>query len=658
MRADGQRWNSRRGFLKAGGAARRRDGAVPSGAGRDGRDDRDDEPRTRTQRPPRPAPADPRRRGDVDGPDGRRLRQRRRAGRGQEDRRGRPQPERRRRGGDRRARAHRHAGFHRHPPPPVRDRAAQLPGRRPAVRRAGPAHHATTTSRRSCRPSRRCTGRRTCYISTLFGCAEPARRRRDDGLRHLADPPLAGAQRRRDPGAARRRAPRGLRLLRKRGRGAGQPVPGRCAAHQAAATSAPATSCCRWSWAARSTCPATKRPGRSAASSASRWRRTSSAPSACGRPSTSSPRPARSAPDNLFIHMTGMSDFAWQKARDAGAAVSLAVPIEMNMRHGTPPIQKALDLGFQPSLSTDVECTLTADLFTQMRSAMALQRMFLNGLALGENGPPETAQAALATTRDVLRWATVNGARDLKLERKTGSLTPGKEADIIILDAEAINVAPLNHVPGAVVSLMDRSNVETVIVAGKIRKWKGRMLDVNLRRLRRELEASRDDLFAARRHTAGPVPRTLSPHRAATPQRPPEIPHALSHHHRRQLPAARLADRPREARRSISAAGARARAVAHSAAVPGRGAERRHAARDPRAGRGRAGHRQRRRDPARELFEPLRHRARRRRPGQPGPGAGPLRPPEPGAAHRRQDPPPACGGSGRHQVPARAHRRA
>lgn len=201
--------------------------------------------------------------------------------------------------------------------------------------------------------------------------------------------------------------------------------------------------------------------------------------------------------DNLFIHMTGMSDFAWQKARDAGAGVSLAVPIEMNMRHGTPPIQKALDLGFQPSLSTDVECTLTADFFTQMRSAMALQRMFLNSRALGENGPPETSLPKLLTTSDMLRWATMNGARDLKLDRKVGSLTPGKEADIIILDAEAVNVAPLNHVPGAVVSLMERSNVETVLVAGKIRKWKGRLVDVNLGRLRRELEASRDHLFAS-----------------------------------------------------------------------------------------------------------------------------------------------------------------
>jgi hypothetical protein len=56
-------------------------------------------------------------------------------------------------------------------------------------------------------------------------------------------------------------------------------------------------------------------------------------------------------------------------------------------------------------------------------------------------------------------------------------------------------VFPVNHVPGAVVQMMDRSNVETVIVAGKVRKWKGRLLDVDLSRLRRELERSRDRLF-------------------------------------------------------------------------------------------------------------------------------------------------------------------
>src|SRR6202023_3037048 len=91
---------------------------------------------------------------------------------------------------------------------------------------------------------------------------------------------------------------------------------------------------------------------------------------------------------------------------------------------------------------------------------------------------PPTSLPAPLTTRDVLRYAPMNGAKALRLDGKVGSLTPGKEADIIILDATAINVAPLNQVPGAVVSLMDRTNVE-------------------LPTLRRQLENSRDYIFAA-----------------------------------------------------------------------------------------------------------------------------------------------------------------
>jgi len=230
-------------------------------------------------------------------------------------------------------------------------------------------------------------------------------------------------------------------------------------------------------------------------------------------------------PDNLFIHVTGMSDAAWQKVKDVGAQVSIAFPIEMNMRHGMPPIIRMQQMGMEPSLSSDVEVTLTADFFTQMRSAMNLQRLVVNQMTLdkpngNQNLPdprnwelPQTAATstdtdfpywptppagvpAPLTTRDVLRYATINGAKALRLDGKTGTLTPGKEADIIILDAQSINVAPVNNVPGAVVSLMDRTNVETVIVAGKVRKWKGRLLDVNLGSLRRQLENSRDYVFS------------------------------------------------------------------------------------------------------------------------------------------------------------------
>jgi cytosine/adenosine deaminase-related metal-dependent hydrolase len=209
--------------------------------------------------------------------------------------------------------------------------------------------------------------------------------------------------------------------------------------------------------------------------------------------------------DNLFIHMTGMSDPAWQRVKDVGAQVSVAFPIEMNMRHGMPPVHKLQQLGMEPSLSTDVEVTMTADFFTQMRSAMTMQRMMVNQAILEQGDfvfpnqwpTPSADKPPLYNVRDVLRFATINGAKHLRLDKKTGSLTPGKEADILILDATAINVAPLNNVPGAVVSLMERTNVETVIVAGKVRKWKGKLLDVDLPSLRRQLENSRDFIFSA-----------------------------------------------------------------------------------------------------------------------------------------------------------------
>jgi len=203
--------------------------------------------------------------------------------------------------------------------------------------------------------------------------------------------------------------------------------------------------------------------------------------------------------------MTGMSDLAWNKVKEVGAQVSIAFPIEMNMRHGIPPIHTMQRLGLEPSLSSDVETNMTACFFTQMRSAMTMQRMVVNQMILEQGNfvfpnqwpTPAPTLPPLLNVRDVLRFATINGAKHLRLDGKTGSLKVGKEADIIILDATALNVTPVNHVPGAVVQMMDRSNVETVIVAGKIRKWRGKLLDVDLSKLRKNLEDSRDFIYNA-----------------------------------------------------------------------------------------------------------------------------------------------------------------
>jgi cytosine/adenosine deaminase-related metal-dependent hydrolase len=193
-------------------------------------------------------------------------------------------------------------------------------------------------------------------------------------------------------------------------------------------------------------------------------------------------------PGDEYIHCTHLSDAAWKLIKDTGGHVSLAVPIEMAMGHGLPPIQDALDHGIRPSLSSDVDVTMAQDPFTVMRAAFTLQRLGLLQRARtgAQNLPP------LLTCRDVLEFATIEGARCTGLDNKVGTLTPGKDADIVLLKADRLNVWPLNNAAGAVVNLMNPSNVETVFIAGKPRKWRGNLVGVSVPRMLRLAAQARD----------------------------------------------------------------------------------------------------------------------------------------------------------------------
>jgi cytosine/adenosine deaminase-related metal-dependent hydrolase len=183
-----------------------------------------------------------------------------------------------------------------------------------------------------------------------------------------------------------------------------------------------------------------------------------------------------------------LSGIAWRLIRDTGGHVSLAPPIEMAMGHGMPAIQDALDHGIRPSLSSDVDVTMAQDPFTIMRSTFTLQRLLvLQRTRNGELNPPR-----LLTCREVLEFATIEGARCALLDRKVGTLTPGKEADIVMLRADRLNVWPLNNAPGVVVNLMNPSNVETVFIAGKVRKWRGNLVGIDVARVLRLAKEARD----------------------------------------------------------------------------------------------------------------------------------------------------------------------
>jgi len=193
-------------------------------------------------------------------------------------------------------------------------------------------------------------------------------------------------------------------------------------------------------------------------------------------------------PGDEYIHCTHLSDAAWRLLKDTGAQISIAAPIEMAMGHGMPPIQDALDHGIRPSLSSDVDATMAQDPFTLMRSAFTLQRLLL--LQRARNG--EQNLAPLLTCRDVLEFATIEGARCAGLEHKVGTLTPGKDADIVMLAADRLNVWPLNNAPGAVVNVMNPGHVDTVFIAGKVKKWRGNLVGVDVPRVLRQAAEARD----------------------------------------------------------------------------------------------------------------------------------------------------------------------
>jgi 5-methylthioadenosine/S-adenosylhomocysteine deaminase len=187
---------------------------------------------------------------------------------------------------------------------------------------------------------------------------------------------------------------------------------------------------------------------------------------------------------------------AWEIWRDRGAHVSIAVLIEMQMRHGMPPFQQALDHGILPSLSPDVDTNMTTDPFSLMRGAFCLQRALANDLAFPESNPGGLPIPQGVTARQVIEMATIAGAASNRLLDKVGTLTPGKEADIVVLDARSITTWPMNNVPGTIVTMMNPRHVRDVLIAGKVVYWKGKLVGWNVDALLRQIEQARDRVLA------------------------------------------------------------------------------------------------------------------------------------------------------------------
>lgn len=167
--------------------------------------------------------------------------------------------------------------------------------------------------------------------------------------------------------------------------------------------------------------------------------------------------------DVTLVHCSMLDATDLDAIAASGAKVSLAPASEMAIGLGAPPIQGLIDRGIRPGLGVDQAALAPGDIFAAMRSANSMQHAASFDLKLaGKAGIP-----SLLSTREVIRYATSDGARVAGLGDVTGSIEPGKRADILVLRADRPNIHPVNDPIGAVVWGMDTSNVDWVLVGGE-----------------------------------------------------------------------------------------------------------------------------------------------------------------------------------------------
>jgi cytosine/adenosine deaminase-related metal-dependent hydrolase len=205
--------------------------------------------------------------------------------------------------------------------------------------------------------------------------------------------------------------------------------------------------------------------------------------------------------DVTLVHCTELDEADLDALATSGAYVSLAPSSEMTSGLGSPPIQQLIDRNMRPGLGVDDERVSPGDLFAQMRALNSLQHatVFDRKLA-GKAGIPR-----LLSTRDVIRSATAEGARVAGLGGVTGSIEPGKQADLIMLRTDRPNIFPINDPIGAVVWGMDTSNVDWVFVAGRPLMRSG-ALEANVEQARNLATTAHHHVAAAAGLAVGAAP--------------------------------------------------------------------------------------------------------------------------------------------------------
>jgi len=197
-------------------------------------------------------------------------------------------------------------------------------------------------------------------------------------------------------------------------------------------------------------------------------------------------------PDVTYVHCNAVADDELAMIAATGGTASCSPDIELQMGHGWPATGRLLRAGIRPTISIDVCSSNGGHMFGAMRSLIGTQRGFDHAEAQ-ERGEP--LDHVPLSCREVVDFATIDGARAIGLDAEIGTLTPGKQADVILLSTDSYGMFPANSPYGAVVYNAHPGVVETILVAGKVVKRDGELLGIDRERLRSRAFASRDYIF-------------------------------------------------------------------------------------------------------------------------------------------------------------------
>jgi cytosine/adenosine deaminase-related metal-dependent hydrolase len=201
--------------------------------------------------------------------------------------------------------------------------------------------------------------------------------------------------------------------------------------------------------------------------------------------------------DMNFVHCCTTTDSEFRLLAEAGGTATATPMAEIALGMGVPFLRRMNECGVSPAIGADAVCASSGDLFEEARLGLLVERARAAASVFAQGQAVERASELGMTAREALETITINGAKACWLDHRVGSLSPGKAADLILLQGTDLNLSPVTDLIGTVVGCAHGSNVDTVLIGGEVVKRHGKLVAIDTAVIESELVLSRDRLLDA-----------------------------------------------------------------------------------------------------------------------------------------------------------------